>query len=81
MLVPMEWSHQPVVVQMDDELSMPSLSHDNSACQRFQDVYELDRVLGAGSFGLVVAVKEISTGRRLAIKIAEWDQTNPSTAV
>ena len=49
-------------------------SRSDSMNIKFSDVYDFVRILGAGSFGLCAEVKEISTGRSLALKIAEWDQ-------
>jgi calcium/calmodulin-dependent protein kinase I len=45
---------------------------------RFSDVYNVQKVLGVGSYGVVAEVTEISTCRKLAIKICEYDKDKPS---
>ena len=45
---------------------------------RFGDLYEQIRIVGAGSFGIVVACLDKATERRVALKIANYDRKNPS---
>ena len=41
-----------------------------------EKIYKLEGVLGAGAFGSVVAAKELSTGKEVAIKRVAVDPTN-----
>ena len=47
---------------------------------KFTDMYKNARVVGAGSFGIVVACKEKSTNKEIALKIAALDRASPSQA-
>jgi len=67
-LIPIDWTEPDV--EMVDELD---LSRSDSHFHRFSNFWDLKEILGAGSFGLVASVVERSTGRKLALKIAEWD--------
>jgi hypothetical protein len=66
-LIPIDWTEP---VEMDCDLS---LSRSNSMFHKFSHFWDLKTILGAGSFGLVASVVEVDTGRKLALKIAEWD--------
>jgi hypothetical protein len=55
-LHPMEWANPSV--RMMDEISM---SRSDNMCLKFSDVYELEKILGAGSFGLAAAVRKKSS--------------------
>lgn len=47
---------------------------DDGTKTRFKDLYKFEKFLGTGSFGFVVAVEEISTGEKLALKIVDASQ-------
>ena len=47
---------------------------------KFTDIYENAKVVGAGSFGIVVACREKSTNKEIALKIAALDRASPSQA-
>ena len=36
---------------------------------QFQELYEFIQVMGYGGFGIVVAAKELNTGRKVALKV------------
>ena len=44
------------------------------------DVYENARVIGAGSFGIVVACRDKQTKEDIALKIASLDRAAPNQA-
>ena len=47
---------------------------------RFGDLYDQIRIVGAGSFGIVVACLDKATERRVALKLASYDRKSPSQA-
>ena len=49
--------------------NIEELALDFIATQYFGDLYLLDAVLGAGSFGVVLQVVERSSGKELAMKV------------
>ena len=48
---------------------------------KFKDLYNDAKVIGAGSFGVVVSCRDKKTNNAIALKIAALDKDSPSFAV
>jgi serine/threonine protein kinase len=47
---------------------------------KFNELYQLEQILGAGGFGVVCQVTCKQTGRHLALKITQLNPKSPSNA-
>lgn len=68
-----------MLVTIDSEIEEEEgLQQSDYNLLKFSDVYDVKRVLGVGSYGVVAEVIEISTSRNLAIKICQYNKAEPS---
>lgn len=64
-----------VLIPKDAEVAFneDSFARSDSLFIKFSEVYELHKVLGVGSYGVVAEVTELATHRKIAIKMCQYN--------
>lgn len=73
MLIPIESEEQIQEIEV--------FMRSDSLFVKFSSIYEVHKVLGVGSYGVVAEVTEIDKKRKIAIKICKQDLSDPSPSV